>query len=573
MDFENNCRERIISEEYGDLIIDFQPPARLLFPEQVRDYCSVQVGDYRLVYVNRNGVFPFSENLYSYVNTPNIYGLMQNEFDPTALTVSGITRLQRPPLSLKGNGTIIAFIDTGIDYTLDVFRNGDGGSRILSIWDQTIQTGNPPEGFFYGSEYTREQINEALRNGNPYEIVPTRDELQHGTAMAGVAAGSSVDNGRTYVGAAPEADIVVVKLKQCKRYLREFYLLPDDVPAYSENDIMLGVKYALSFAIAFERPVIICLGIGTNQGDHSGTSALARYLSEVASTRSCAVVVGGGNEGNAAHHFAGALRTGSNDLDNYEDVEIRVGEGVKGFVLEMWGNITDTFYISIRSPGGESVQPTRIRSGVTGGTYDFVFEDTEISIYSVLVEQSTGEELIVIRFEAPTEGVWNIRVFAGGEVYNGEYHMWLPISNFITGEAYFLRPNPYITMTEPAFSDNVITVSTYNDMNNSFYRESGRGFAKDGNIKPDMAAPGVNVSTVYGARTGSSLAAGITAGAVAQFMEWAVVEGNRALVEGVEVKSYFIRGAGRDGDLTYPNREWGYGRLDVAGTFEVISQV
>lgn len=573
MDFRIDCKKRILSDSYGDLIIDFEPPAREIFPERIQDYCIIPVGEYNMLYVNRSEVPPFSESLYSYVSTPNLYGLMQTEFDSISLTVSGITQIQRPPLSLRGEGTVIAIIDTGIDYTLDIFRDSNGNSRILAIWDQEDQSGIAPEGFLYGSEYLREQISEALQSDNPYEIVPSRDELRHGTTMAGVAAGSSIDGGRTYVGAAPEADIVIVKLKQCKKYLRDFYLLPDDVPAYSENDVMLGVKYATSFLIPFERPVIICLGLGTNQGNHSGTSALAAYLSEVATLRSCTVVVGGGNEGNSAHHFAGKLRTGSNDLNNYEDVEIRVGSGVRGFVTEMWGNITDIFYISIRSPGGETVQPMRIRSGRSGGTYRFIFEETVITIDSVLAEQDTGEELIVIRFEAPTEGIWNIRVLAQGEVYNGEYNMWLPIRQFITGEVYFLQSNPYITMTEPAFSRNAISVSTYNDFNNSFYQESGRGFARDGSIKPDMSAPGVNVSTIYGAGTGSSIASAITAGAVAQFMQWAVVEGNRILVEGVETKSYFIRGAARDGDVAYPNREWGYGRLDIAGTFETISMI
>lgn len=573
MDSVNECRERILSDSYGDLIIDFKPPARRIFPERVQDYCTIPVGDFNLLYVNRTEVSSFSENLYAYVNTPNLYGLMQTEFDATSLMVSGITQIQRPPLSLKGSGTVIAIIDTGVDYTLDIFKDDNGNSRILAIWDQEDQSGLPPDGFFYGSEYTREQINEALQSDNPYDIVPARDVLRHGTSMAGVAAGSSIDNSRTYIGAAPLSDIVVVKLKQCKSYLREFYLLPDDVPAYSENDIMLAVKYAQSFAIPFEKPVIICLGIGTNQGNHSGTSALAMYLNSVAASRSCAVVVGGGNEGNAAHHFAGKLRAGNNEPYNYEDAEIRVGSDVRGFVMEMWGNVTDILYIAIRSPGGETVQPVRIRDGSSGGSYGFVFEDTIITIYSILVEQNTGEELIIMRFEAPTEGIWNIRVIAQGGVYNGEYNMWLPIRQFITGEVYFLRPSPYITMTEPAYSENVISVSTYNDLNNSFYQESGRGFAGNGRIIPDISAPGVNISTIYGTQSGSSLAAAVTAGAVSQFMEWAVVKGNRILIEGVETKSYFIRGATREGELSYPNREWGYGRLNIAGTFEVISTI
>lgn len=553
-----DCRERILSELYADLIIDFNPPVPDVFPGQAEDYCVIPVGNFNLLYVNQLEVPALTDDLYLYGNTPNVYGLMQNEFDPVSLISSGITRVQRPPLSLTGRGTVIAFIDTGIDYTMDIFRDSSGDSRILAIWDQEIQTGTPPEGFFFGSEYAREQINAALHSDNPYEIVPSRDELRHGTGMAGVAAGSSIDGGRTYLGAAPEADIVVVKLKQCKSYLRRLFLIPEEVPAYSENDLMLGIKYAEAFGIAFNRPVIICLGIGTSQGNHAGTSPLARYLNQVATTRSRAVVVAGGNEGNAAHHFAGKLRNGSNNADNYLDAEIRVGAGVKGFVAELWGNVTDVFNLSIRSPGGETILPTRIRGGGQGGrTFGFVFENTRITINSILVEQSTGEELIVLRFETPTEGIWNLRIFAQGEVYNGNFNIWLPIRQFMTGEVYFLRADPYTTMTEPAYAENVITVSSYNDQNNSFYQESGRGFSKNGDIKPDFAAPGVNISTIFGPTTGSSLAASITAGAVAQFLQWAVVEQKRVIVEGVEVKSYFIRGASRSGELMYPNPEWG----------------
>ncbi len=552
-----DCSEKILSDLYADLIVDFMPPADSGVLRGRRDYCYLPVGNFFLVYVNRAQTTPFSLGLYAYGNTPNIYGLMENEFDPSSLIASGITQIQRPPLSLTGRGVVMAFIDTGIDYTLDIFKDANGNTRILSIWDQTDQTGTPPEGYLFGSEYTREQIDEALQNSNPYSIVPSRDELQHGTSMAGVAAGSAIDGGRTYTGAAPESDIVVIKLKQCKPYMRDYYLIPEDVPAYAENDIMLAVKYAESFAVAFERPVVICMGVGTNQGNHAGNSPLARYLDEVATQRSRAVVVAGGNEGNAAHHFRGQLKTGQSDNSNYEDVEIRVGENTRGFFLELWGSVPDVFNIAIRSPGGETISPSRIRSGRSGGTYAFVYEQTKITIDSILVEQSTGEELIVMRFELPTPGIWNIRVIAQGEVYSGIFHIWLPIQQFMTGETYFLEPNPNITLTEPAYAFSVITVSTYNDLNNSFYLESGRGFSRTGEIKPDFAAPGVNISTIYGAMSGSSLAAAITSGAVAQFMQWAVVQGNKILVESVEIKSFFIRGASRDGNLVYPNPEWG----------------
>ena len=492
-------------------------------------------------------------------------------FDPGSLVASGIMQVQRPPLALTGRGVVLCFIDTGIDYTEPVFRDENGNSRILAIWDQTIQEGEPPEGFLYGTEYRTADINRALQSQDPYSIVPSRDEDGHGTAMASVAAGSSMDAGLSFLGAAPEADILVVKLKECKQYLREYYLVPEGVPAYQENDIMLAVHYADSFYQVYRRPVVICLGVGTNMGDHNGSSALSGLLTTVAVKRSRAVVVCGGNEGNAAHHFQGRLPVGSAAGD-FQDVEIRVGENNRGFILEFWGNVPDVFNVTIRSPGGETIPPVRL--GINQAiTYGFIYERTRVTITSIVVEPSTGEELILFRFVNPTPGIWNLRISAVGEVNNGIFHMWLPIREFQFSDSYFLEPNPYITLTEPSMAASVITVSTYNDLNNSFYIESGRGFTRTGQIKPFFAAPGVNVPTIFGRQTGSSLAAAISAGGVAQFMQWSVVEGNRELMESTEVKAYFIRGATRSPDLTYPNREWGYGRLNVAGTFDALAGV
>lgn len=457
----------------------------------------------------------------------------------------------------------------GIDYTDPVFRDSEGNSRILAIWDQTIQSDRPPEGFLYGTEYTREDINRALRSENPFEIVPSRDEIGHGSAMASVAAGSRLGNGLTYLGAAPDADIVMVKLKECKPYLREFFLVPRGVPAYQENDIMLAVQYADSFAAMFYRPVVIVLGLGTSYGDHAGSSALSRYLETIAIKRSRAVVVCGGNEGAARHHFQGTLANGRGGSENTSAVEIRVGEGSQGFMLELWGNVPDVFTVSVRSPGGETIPPIRL-SVQDSITYGFVYERTQITVIGTLVETASGEELILLRLTNPTPGIWTFLVQPLGEIHNGNFHLWLPITQFLDAPAYFLESTPYITLTEPAMAPDVISVSTYDAANNSFYSNSGRGFTRTGIIKPDFAAPGVNVSTIRGKQTGSSLAAAITAGAMAQFMQWAVVNGNNALVESREIKNYFIRGASRSFDLSYPNREWGYGRLNMTGTFDAL---
>lgn len=568
------CQERILSNDYADGVVDF-PVAGLITGES--DACYIPLDDrYSVVYQYRQLVPDLSESVYQYRYVPHLYGLMQlagengrAPFDPTFLVESGIRQLQGPPLNLTGRGTIIAIIDTGIDYRNAAFLDEAGNSRILAIWDQTDQTGTPPEGFVFGSQYLREDINRALREEDPFSIVPVRDELLHGTVMAGVAAGSRVGGGAVYLGAAPEADIVIVKLKESKQYLRDYYFVPDGVTAYEESDIMLGVKYADSFGESFVRPVIICLGIGTNMGDHAGNSMLARYLNRIAEKRSRAVVVCGGNEGNAGHHYMGSFTGIGDGSTQPEDVEIRVGEGDRGFFLEFWGAQPETFQVAVRSPGGESIPPIRLGLEQTN-TYRFIFEDTVFTIQSVLVEPGAGEELIIFRVEAPTAGIWNFRVFPVGESNGGTFHMWLPIRAFQSGETYFLEPEPDITLTEPSMAQDVITVSTYNSLNNSFYLESGRGFSRVGSVKPDFAAPGVNIPTLYGNRTGSSLAAAVTAGGVAQFLQWAVVERNSPLASSREVKNYFIKGAVRMPQQEYPGREWGYGRLNVLGAFEVL---
>ncbi len=559
------CQEKILSEEYGELIFDFTSDyAKRLQQENV---CFTPVDDrYNIFYVRQQEIERFQGSLYLYQYLPKVYGLMAEEFDPISLESAGILAAQRPPLSLTGEGVVLAFIDTGIRFADSVFRDESGQSRIIGLWDQTLQSGTPPEGFQYGSYYKKADMDTALRSENPYAEIPSYDTNGHGTAMAGAAAGSLSSSFR---GAAPRADIVVVKLREAKRPLRNFYNIPEDVPAYAETDIMLGIKFAESFAETFERPVVICLGLGSNSGNHGLGSILAQYLNSLAQKRSRAVVLTTGNEGNAAHHFSGYVPEGE---ESYETVEIRVGEGEQGFLMEMWGKVPDVLFASIRTPGGEVVPRFRL-TAEESQTFSFIYERTRIIIDSILVEPNTGEELITFRFDAPTPGVWNIRVYNLGPDRSRQFHLWLPITQFLRRETYFLRPDPYTTLTDPSMTFRAVTVSSYNDANNSFYENSGRGFLSNGLIKPDVAAPGVNVSTPIGKVTGGSMAAAIAAGGTAQFMEWAVVRFNSPSAGSQEIKNYLIRGAKRNSSYTYPNREWGYGRLDIDGTFTMLSQI
>lgn len=562
------CREKILSEEFLDIIVDYDVIVEILEDADV-EFCYRELdAGYGIAHVRRSQVQPVSIGSYGYSTIPKLYGLMQEgerPFDASPLAAMGNIRVQNPPLALQGSGVIIGFVDTGIDYREEVFRREDGSTRILSIWDQTIQTGAPPEGFAYGTEYRREEIDRALASDEPETVVPSTDASGHGTRIASAAAGSLLDQGVTFRGAAPLADIAVVKLKGAKRYLRDYYLIDDRAEAFAENDIMEAVNYLQQMAVAFSRPVVIVIGLGTNMGSHDGTSALDAYLNIVAGRRSRAVVVGGGNEGDKEHHYENFMPG---------NVEIRVAGPMKGFCAEIWGSIPDVYAVSIRSPGGEVSPSIDFRNGMDRNI-SFIFERTRIQVGVVLVEKDAGDPLIFLRFQDPTPGIWTVTLTAsvqkpGGD---GQYHMWLPIEAFLENSVTFLQPSPDVTLTEPANASQVITISTYDSYTDSWYAPSGRGFSRNDSIKPDLSAPGVGVHTALGETDGSCMAAALAAGCVAQFLEWAIVDGNAFSVDSRGTKSFLIQGADRPGNIRYPDRRWGYGRLNINGTFETLARL
>ncbi len=558
-----SAAERILSNDYGDF---FLPPYGPIFSmaENQPDSLSMRLlASTYIVYMNRLNNPPLSLNNYPYRSIPKCYGLMNEE----SLEQCGVLTMQNyPSLNLKGQGVIIGFIDTGINYTNPVFLSETGESRIYSIWDQTIQDGTPPQDMVFGSEYTQAQLNEALRSENPFSIVPTRDEIGHGTLLASVAAGSPNPD-ENFTGAAPLANIVMVKVKPAKPYLKEYYRIPEEATAYQENDIMLGVCYLLAKARLTQKPLVICLGMGTNSGDHTGASPLSDYLNYTSENRGIGVVVCTGNEADTQHHYRGSVTSS----DVYEDVEIRVGENSNGFTMELWASYPNQYTISFFSPSGESIPRIPARLGQSD-LFSFVFEPTQIYVDYDLAENRSGAELIQIRFIQPTAGIWRIRVY-GNETNLDPYDMWLPIQSFLDSDTYFLKPDPYITLTEPAPTELAITVGAYQASDMSFFLESGRGFTRNNRVKPDFLAPGVNIQgTIYPGRfesqSGTSLAAAVTAGAVAQLFTWAFTLGNDTSISASVIKNYFIRGADRKSFLQYPNEEWGYGSLNLYQTFE-----
>ena len=562
------CRQHILSEDYRDFIGNH---VRTPFFESImRDgQCEQDAGfGYKCFYLPAELTGPVSLSRFSYNSIPKC-------FTPTSmetLNQAGILPIQNyPTLQLKGKGTLIGFLDSGIDYANPVFRNLDGSTRIAAIWDQTVQSGSPPEGFAYGTEFTEEQINEALAEENPLSVVPSSDDTGHGTYTASLAAGSGNPQ-EQFLGAAPEASIAVVKLKQAKQYLRDYYFIPDSAVCYQETDLMLGLKYLNDLADSLNLPLVVCVTVGSSMGGHISTLPFS-YLIEGYSTRANHItVIGTGNEADKRHHYFNTIA----DMADKKDVEIRVGENVSGFSLELWTDIPNILSISILSPSGENTSRIPFRVGASA-EIDFLFERTKVSVdYRLLVEKSTSE-LIFFRFDAPAPGIWKI-IIEPLTLADGRFHMWLPVTEFLSGEVYFLEPDPYYTLTNPATTESPVIVSYYNGNTDALSQASGRGYTRFQQINPNISAPGVDVTGAlpggrFAARTGASAAASITAGAVALILEWLLTYENVPGIDSYQIKSLLILGAVRPNTMEYPNREWGYGQLNLYNTFETIRQL
>ena len=572
------CEENTIySEEYYDLIIDFNLIENYIFPDCIQSIDA----RYKVGYYPRAELPPLSVADYSYAAIPQLFVLT----DYQAVEVTNILFLQNQPvLNLKGEGVLVGFVDTGIDYTNAVFRREDGGTRIVGIWDQTLMgapnqgnnQGNGegvedlrPENFLYGTVYFEDQINQALDLEDTQSLVPTMDLNGHGTFLAGVACGGG-NPAEKFIGAAPLAKIAVVKCKEAKNNLKDYYFAPREAICYQENDIMAGVAWLHQVAEKMGMPLVVCLGMGTSLGNHTGDSPLSQYLNNLGLRRGRVLTVSAGNEANARHHYQGRFDVGGASVD---EVEISVGGNVSGFVLELWALSPDLYQVGVLSPTGELFEPEG-GAGIRRGEHFFLFENTRVSLEYDIPTGGSANQLVFLRFTTPLEGLWTIRV-TPRQVVSGTYHMWLPPGQLLSGEVFFLRSNPDVTATTPCFANSVVSTGAFVAEGSRLYPDSGRGFGADGQIKPDVAAPGVNVTGPdlyggFGTLTGTSVAAAITAGACAQLLEWGIVKGRYTTLNSVEVRSILTRGARRNPERSYPNPEWGFGALDV---FEALNQL
>lgn len=570
------CKEKIVSQEFAEILVDYDIEKESLSEAYCYQPLYKELG---VLYANLAYVEPLNMSPYRYTYIPKCYGLMQSIENDLSYEEIGAIRAATNPLNLTGKGVLIGLVDSGIRHTLSSFEREDGTSRILALWDQEDQQGTAPTGFLYGSEYLGntpyretllkryEENREERKEGQTLlleENKGTLDTSGHGTKVALVA-----------LACAKDAHVVVVKCRQAKSYLRRYYAMEEGVEAYSESDLMTGIAYLKSISDYLQLPMVICFTMGTNMGSHAAHSLLDRYLGSIGEERGKCLVIGGGNEGNKEHHYVGVIPyQRQEEWDGYKEVEIYVTEGCSGFYLQLWGSLPAVYSISVKAPNGEWIR--RIPANLQRPQeYSFIYSSTNIWVDSILVERSSSQQLIQVRLLQPISGIWKLGIYMDNATSDGQIHMWLPITQFLNQPVTFLEPNPYETMTEPSYLEQAISLSFYDANSGAFAVESGRGYQKRvadffRPQVPDLAAPGVLVETGMGKYSGSSMAAALMSGACAQFLEWAVTKGQDPLVNSKGVRNYFIRGAKRNPEDSYPSATWGYGTASLTGVFEAL---
>lgn len=562
--YTNFCNKLITSENTVDIFLPIETNVEDVV-RSLNETCVTNIEPRNMI------IYTYESNIrinllerYGYASFPKCYGLM----DTSTIEEMGIARLRRQPyFDLYGTNVLIGFVDTGINYADPLFINPDNTTRIRSIWDQTIEDGMNSAISGFGKEYTRADINAALKHENPYSIVPTRDELNHGNFLAAIAAGNH-DIANDFSGVATSAEIVMVKLKPAKQFLKDFFLIRDGVPCYAASDIMLGIQYLLNVAKQENRPIVICIGLGSNSGGHEGDGILDHYLDDIGERTGVCVVVATGNESANRLHYRNEIS--SLEPSPYTDVEFRVGTGEMGFSMELWASPPQLYNIGLISPGGEyfRLRNTRVDNHEFA---NFIFEGTSVYFDKYVSEPRTGDQLIFMRFRNPAPGVWTVRVF-NEDPSNFMFDIWLPVMQFLSGETYFLQSNPNVTITSPGNARIPITVAGYDHITGNIDIASGRGFTRNGRFKPDISAPGVNIfgpaeTAGFIRMTGTSIAAAEVAGIAALLLEWGIGRGNRIFMDSIEVKNLLIRGANRTG-IPARSRDWGYGKVDIYGVFE-----
>ena len=481
--------------------------------------------------------------------------------DRQALERSCVYYAWSEPYSLGGEGVLAAVIDSGIDWKNTDFRNPDGSTRILKLWDQTVAPESsgyaPPEGYVVGTEYNRDVINLALSGDEAAlrSMNLSRDYSGHGTFVTGIAAGNGQGMAGSFRGVAFESELIIVKLGDSEQ--RQF-------PRTTR--LMEAVNYCIMEAQKAGKPVVINMSFGNNQGSHDGTDLLSTYLNAASDVWKNVIVCGSGNEAGNGIHASGMLSG-----RKAESVELAVGEYESGFNLQLWKNYSDEYGVELIAPSGERSGNLR-----TYGADRMSLDNTQVYVYYGQPTPYSRYQQLYFEFVPAggyvTPGVWRI-VLTPVRIVDGRYDLWLQESATLNEDTRFFSPSEETTLTVPSAAGKVITVGAYNSRTDAYADFSGRGYTRtNDNIKPDIVAPGVNiVSTAvnggYTVRSGTSMAVPFVGGSAALLMQWGIVKRNDPYLYGEKVKAYLIRTARHLPGEPVPSKRTGWGALCLRNVF------
>lgn len=533
-----------------------------------------------------------------------------------------VTALQARNPRLTGRGVFVAVIDSGIDYTHPDFRNEDGTTRIAALWDQTEGTrgegvtergtevqsergeryGNvPPVGYLNGVLYTRERINAALRGertASGISLVPEDDLSGHGTHVAGIAAGNGRASGGRYRGVAYESELLVVKLGGSQA---------DPFP--QTTNLMEAVDFCVRYAATAGMGVSINLSFGNNEGAHDGRSLLETYLDTAALYGRTCICIGTGNNGALGWHVGGRFlqddEMSDSDRGNVvqnggraegggngteRELLLSVGPTERNIRMGLWVSSLDNFEIWTISPSGmvqqlpegRDVNGTVVKGypAASGAVLNFGNSVAEVFMGEATPYRMLREVGITLRgMSGPLEeGIWRIRLRAE-RILDGAYDVWI-VGGVQSTVTRFLQATPERTLTVPSTAERPIAVAAYDGRTDSITNFSGRGYPRgavgEGIIKPDLAAPGMEIVSCapgggYTTKTGTSMATPFVAGCAALFMQWGIAEGNDPYLYGERLKSFLIRGAKTLGGVKdLPNPYVGWGTICAEASYEVL---
>lgn len=557
LDVDENTREKSENLQVGydrenkkwEVILRYTGDVEIL-KSQYDGYVSLLRG-YGIVSVTRQQLNELSQNPYiEFIEKPKALSFAVYE----GKLVSCIPPVQRPPFSLTGAGVLVGVVDSGIDIFHPDFRNADGTTRIVGLWDQTLtpkmELGElPPKGYTSGVYFSQEKINEVLQGGT---ASPTVDISGHGTHVAGIAAGNGMASQGEYRGVAYEADLLIVRLGR-----------PADSGVPQTAQLMQGIDFCIRMGIERSQPLALNLSYGNNYGSHTGTSLLETYLDAVSNIGKNTICIGSGNEGNLGRHAAAVLEMGRE-----HQIEFIIAPGEYNLAIQIWKQYADSFEIRLQSPSGEEL----VLGESLQGMYRYILDGTELLWYfgepsPYSLSQEIYLELLPVGLATGIRsGIWKM-ILIPKRIVQGSIDLWMPSGSSVNEDTGFLISEVERTFTIPSTALKPITVGAYNGNTDSYASFSGRGYAVGGVSKPEIVAPGVDVISCspgggYVRRTGTSMACPFVTGSAALLMEYGIVRGLDPYLFGQKVKAYLIGGARQLPSFdSYPNDTIGWGAL------------